>query len=93
MWANLFLKGIPSLITAIPNMFKDVQGKVSSKRVIALVGGGSIITVGLGIVETAVAAGNDKLAWIGVVVLGLGVIASYIAAFTIKESKPEDTTK
>ena len=50
-----------------------------------MLGGGSLITIGLGIIEQGVSSNNDKQMYVGLALIGLGVVAGYLAAFNIKE--------
>jgi len=51
MLKKLFVEAIPSLAKATASVLKDHKGKVSSKRVFSVLGGGSLITVGLNIID------------------------------------------
>jgi Na+/melibiose symporter-like transporter len=82
---DLFIKAIPALANTASTIFKEQNGKVSSKRVFSILGGGSLITIGLGIIEKGIEANNDKILYVGLALVGLGVAAGYLAAFNIKE--------
>ena len=82
---ELFTKAIPEITKATATIFKEQNGKVSSKRVFSILGGGSLITIGLGIIDKGIAANNDKVLYVGLGLVSLGVIAGYLAAFNIKE--------
>ena len=82
---ELFVKAIPSVANTASTIFKEQNGKVSSKRVFSILGGGSLITIGLGIIDKGIAANNDKVLYVGLGLVTLGVIAGYLAAFNIKE--------
>jgi len=82
---DLFVKAIPEVAKSVSSVIKDHKGKVSSKRVFSVLGGGSLITIGLGLVEKGAEANNNKLMYVGLAMIGLGVVAGYLAAFNIKE--------
>ena len=82
---DLFVKAIPEVAKGAASVVKDHKGKVSSKRVFSVLGGGSLITIGLGIIEQGVSSNNDKQMYVGLAMIGLGVVAGYLAAFNIKE--------
>tara|TARA_R110002051_G_C8763215_1_gene502059 strand:+ start:7792 stop:8067 length:276 start_codon:yes stop_codon:yes gene_type:complete len=82
---DLFIKAIPDIAKATSTIFKEQNGKVSSKRVFSVLGGGSLITMGLGIIDKGIAVNNDKVLYVGLGLVALGVAAGYLAAFNIKE--------
>ena len=82
---DLFVKAIPYIEKATATIFKEQNGKVSSKRVFSVLGGGSLITMGLGIIDKGIESGNDKVLYVGLGLVALGVAAGYLAAFNIKE--------
>jgi len=82
---DLFVKAIPDIAKATATIFKEQNGKVSSKRVFSVLGGGSLITMGLGIIDKGIESGNDKVLYVGLGLVALGVAAGYLAAFNIKE--------
>tara|TARA_R100000306_G_C4370407_1_gene139684 strand:+ start:1638 stop:1925 length:288 start_codon:yes stop_codon:yes gene_type:complete len=85
MLKKLFVEAIPSLAQATASVLKDHKGKVSSKRVFSIFGGGSLITVGLTVIDQGIASSNDKVLYAGLGLVGLGVAAGYLASFNIKE--------
>jgi len=85
MLKKLFVEAIPSLAKATASVVKDHKGKVSSKRVFSILGGGSLITVGLTIIDQGIANSNDKVLYVGLALVGMGVVAGYLASFNIKE--------
>jgi hypothetical protein len=85
MFKKLFVEAIPSVAQAIAGVLKDHKGKVSSKRVFSVLGGGSLITIGLTIIDTGIESQNDKVLYVGLGLVTLGVIAGHIASFSIKE--------
>tara|TARA_R110000751_G_scaffold140466_1_gene244151 strand:- start:723 stop:1010 length:288 start_codon:yes stop_codon:yes gene_type:complete len=85
MLKKLFVEAIPSLAKATASVLKDHKGKVSSKRVFSVLGGGSLITVGLSIIDKGMESQNDKVLYVGLGLVGLGVVAGYLASFNIKE--------
>lgn len=94
MLKKLFVEALPSMANATASVLKDHKGKVSSKRVFSVLGGGSLITMGLAIIDKGVESNNDKVLLVGLALVGLGVGAGYLAAFNIKEisnsaGKPE----
>ena len=82
---ELFTKALPEVSKTVASVVKDHKGKVSSKRVFSVFGGGSLITIGLGIIDKGIATNNDKVLYVGLGLVGLGVAAGYLAAFNIKE--------
>jgi Na+/melibiose symporter-like transporter len=82
---DLFVKAIPAVANTASTIFKEQNGKVSSKRVFSVLGGGSLITMGLGIIDKGIESGNDKVLYVGLGLVALGVAAGYLAAFNIKE--------
>ena len=93
MLKKLFVEAIPSLANATASVVKDHKGKVSSKRVFSILGGGSLITVGLTIIDQGIANSNDKVLYVGLALVGMGVVAGYLASFNIKEiSNSSDQT-
>jgi len=82
---ELFTKAIPEITKATATIFKEQNGKVSSKRVFSVLGGGSLITVGLSIITEGLDGTNDKVLYVGLALVALGVAAGYLAAFNIKE--------
>ena len=85
MFKKLIKEAIPSLAKATASVVKDHKGKVSSKRVFSLFGGGTLITVGLTVIDQGIASGNEKVLYVGLGLVGLGVAAGYLASFNIKE--------
>jgi len=85
MLKKLFVEAIPGVAKAISSVLKDHKGKVSSKRVFSIFGGGSLITVGLTVIDQGIASSNDKVLYVGLGLVGLGVAAGYLASFNIKE--------
>ena len=85
MLKKLFVEAIPSLAHATASVVKDHKGKVSSKRVFSIFGGGSLITVGLAVIDKGIESSNDKVLYVGLGLVGLGVAAGYLASFNIKE--------
>ena len=85
MLKKLFVEAIPSLANATASVVKDHKEKVSSKRVFSILGGGSLITVGLTIIDQGIANSNDKVLYVGLALVGMGVVAGYLASFNIKE--------
>lgn len=85
MLKKLFVEALPSLAKATASVVKDHKGKVSSKRVFSVLGGGSLITVGLNIIDSGLESQNDKVLMVGLGLVGMGVVAGYLASFNIKE--------
>jgi hypothetical protein len=85
MFKKLLAEALPSAAKATASVLKDHKGKVSSKRVFSVFGGGSLITVGLTVIDSGLESGNDKALMVGLALVGLGVGAGYLAAFNIKE--------
>ena len=85
MFKKLFVEALPELAKSTASVVKDHKGKVSSKRVFSVLGGGSLITMGLTIIDRGVESNNDKVLFVGLALVGLGVGAGYLAAFNIKE--------
>ena len=82
---KLFAEALPEIAKTTSTIFKEQNGKVSSKRVFSVLGGGSLITVGLGIITQGLEGTNDKVLYVGLGLVALGVAAGYLAAFNIKE--------
>jgi len=90
---ELFTKAIPEVSKTVASVVKDHKGKVSSKRVFSVFGGGSLITMGLAFIEQGAAeGGSDKVLYVGLALVALGVAAGYLAAFNIKEISNNDGT-
>jgi hypothetical protein len=85
MLKKLFVEAIPGIAKATASVVKDHKGKVSSKRVFSVLGGGSLITVGLTIIDKGLESGHDKVLYVGLALVGMGVVAGYLASFNIKE--------
>ena len=85
MLKKIFAEALPSLAKATASVVKDHKGKVSSKRVFSVFGGGSLITMGLTILDKGIESNNDKVMLCGLGLCGLGVAAGYLASFNIKE--------
>ena len=85
MLKKIFAEALPSLAKATASVVKDHKGKVSSKRVFSVLGGGSLITAGLTVIDSGLESGNDKVLLVGLGLVGLGVAAGYLASFNIKE--------
>ena len=93
MLKKLFVEAIPEMAKATASVVKYHKGKVSSKRVFSVLGGGSLITVGLTIIDKGLESGHDKVLYVGLALVGMGVVAGYLASFNIKEiSKSGDQT-
>ena len=90
---DLFVKAIPEVAKASSTIFKEQNGKVSSKRVFSILGGGALITMGLGFIDKGAESGNDKVLYVGLALVGLGVGAGYLAAFNIKEISKSTKSK
>jgi len=82
---ELFTKALPAVSNTVSSVVKDHKGKVSSKRVFSVFGGGSLITMGLAIIDKGIESNNDKVLLTGLALVGFGVAAGYLAAFNIKE--------
>jgi len=85
MLKKIFAEVLPSLAKATASVVKDHKGKVSSKRVFSVLGGGSLITAGLTVIDSGLESGNDKVLLVGLGLVGMGVVAGYLASFNIKE--------
>lgn len=85
MLKKIFAEALPSLAKATASVVKDHKGKVSSKRVFSILGGGSLITAGLTVIDSGLESGDDKVLLVGLGLVGLGVAAGYLASFNIKE--------
>lgn len=85
MFKKLLAEALPGVAKATASVLKDHKGKVSSKRVFSVFGGGSLITVGLAVIDSGLESGSDKALMVGLGLVGLGVAAGYLAAFNIKE--------
>ena len=85
MLKKIFAEALPSLAKATASVVKDHKGKVSSKRVFSVLGGGSLITAGLTVIDSGLESGDDKILLVGLGLVGLGVAAGYLASFNIKE--------
>ena len=85
MFKKLLAEVLPSVAKATASVVKDHKGKVSSKRVFSVLGGGSLITVGLTVIDQGLESGEDKVLYVGLGLVGLGVVAGYLASFNIKE--------
>ena len=85
MFKKLLAEAIPSVAKATISVVKDHKGKVSSKRVFSIFGGGSLITVGLTVIDQGISSGQDKTLYVGLGLVALGVAAGYLASFNIKE--------
>tara|TARA_Y100000817_G_scaffold276882_1_gene238665 strand:- start:1294 stop:1581 length:288 start_codon:yes stop_codon:yes gene_type:complete len=85
MLKKIFAEALPGIAKATASVVKDHKGKVSSKRVFSVLGGGSLITVGLTIIDTGLESGDDKVLYVGLALVGMGVVAGYLASFNIKE--------
>tara|TARA_R110002012_G_scaffold294024_1_gene489898 strand:- start:2199 stop:2483 length:285 start_codon:yes stop_codon:yes gene_type:complete len=85
MLKKIFAEALPSLAKATASVVKDHKGKVSSKRVFSVLGGGSLITAGLTVIDSGLESGNDKVLLVGLGLVGMGVVAGYLASFNIKE--------
>ena len=94
MFKKLLVEVLPSMAKATASVIKDHKGKVSSKRVFSVLGGGSLITVGLTVIDRGLESGQDKVLYVGLGLVALGVVAGYLASFNIKEiSTSADTQK
>tara|TARA_Y100001963_G_scaffold33510_1_gene46507 strand:- start:173 stop:457 length:285 start_codon:yes stop_codon:yes gene_type:complete len=85
MLKKIFAEALPSLAKATASVVKDHKGKVSSKRVFSVLGGGSLITAGLTVIDSGLESGDDKVLLVGLGLVGMGVVAGYLASFNIKE--------
>jgi len=85
MLKKIFAEALPSIAKATASVVKDHKGKVSSKRVFSVLGGGSLITAGLTVIDSGLESGNDKTLLVGLGLVGMGVVAGYLASFNIKE--------
>tara|TARA_R110000824_G_scaffold54463_22_gene150338 strand:+ start:86 stop:370 length:285 start_codon:yes stop_codon:yes gene_type:complete len=85
MLKKIFAEALPSLAKATASVVKDHKGKVSSKRVFSVLGGGSLITAGLTVIDSGLDSGQDKVLLVGLGLVGMGVVAGYLASFNIKE--------
>ena len=85
MLKKLFVEALPSIAKATSRVVKDHKGKVSSKRVFSVLGGGSLITAGLAVIDSGLDSGDDKVLLVGLGLVGMGVVAGYLASFNIKE--------
>ena len=85
MFKKLLAEAIPSVAKATISVVKVHKGKVSSKRVFSIFGGGSLITVGLTVIDQGISSGQDKTLYVGLGLVALGVAAGYLASFNIKE--------
>ena len=85
MLKKIFAEALPSLAKATASVVKDHKGKVSSKRVFSILGGGSLITAGLTVIDKGLEGPDDKILLVGLGLVGLGVAAGYLASFNIKE--------
>ncbi len=85
MFKKLLAEAIPELAKSTASVVKDHKGKVSSKRVFSVFGGGSLITIGLTIIDKGIESSNDKILYVGLALVAMGVGAGYLAAFNIKE--------
>ena len=85
MFKKLLAEALPSIAKATSSVVKDHKGKVSSKRVFSVFGGGSLITVGLTILDNGLEANDDQQLYVGLALTALGVAAGYLASFNIKE--------
>ena len=85
MLKKLFVEALPSIAKATSSVVKDHKGKVSSKRVFSVLGGGSLITAGLAVIDSGLDSGDDKVLLVGLGLVGMGVVAGYLASFNIKE--------
>jgi len=85
MLKKIFAEVLPSVAKATASVVKDHKGKVSSKRVFSVLGGGSLITAGLTVIDSGLESGDDKVLLVGLGLVGLGVAAGYLASFNIKE--------
>ncbi len=85
MFKKLLAGAVPELAKSTASVVKDHKGKVSSKRVFSVFGGGSLITIGLTIIDKGIESSNDKILYVGLALVAMGVGAGYLAAFNIKE--------
>ena len=85
MLKKLFVEALPSIAKGAASVVKDHKGKVSSKRVFSVLGGGSLITAGLTVIDSGLESGDDKILLVGLGLVGMGVVAGYLASFNIKE--------
>ena len=85
MLKKIFAEALPSLAKATASVVKDHKGKVSSKRVFSVLGGGLLITAGLTVIDSGLESGDDKVLLVGLGLVGMGVVAGYLASFNIKE--------
>ena len=85
MLKKIFAEVLPSVAKATASVVKDHKGKVSSKRVFSVLGGGSLITAGLTVIDSGLESGDDIVLLVGLGLVGLGVAAGYLASFNIKE--------
>ncbi len=85
MLKKIFAEALPSIAKATASVVKDHKGKVSSKRVFSVLGGGSLITAGLTVIDSGLESGDDKILLVGLGLVGMGVVAGYLASFNIKE--------
>ena len=85
MLKKIFAEVLPSVAKATASVVKDHKGKVSSKRVFSVLGGGSLITAGLTVIDSGLDSGDDKVLLVGLGLVGMGVVAGYLASFNIKE--------
>ena len=85
MLKKICAEALPSIAKATASVVKDHKGKVSSKRVFSVLGGGSLITAGLTVIDSGLESGDDKILLVGLGLVGMGVVAGYLASFNIKE--------
>ena len=82
---------ITGIAKPVAEIFKDHGKKVSSKRVFALGGGGSLIVTGLGFLNTAIENACEGVQTTGLVA-GLGCIALGCAVAVFLSEKIKDIT-
>lgn len=91
---NIFGQGVIDLLgdkgfvnKLVPSFFKDKEGKMSSKRMIKTVGGGSLMVVGLGFLGTGMADKDKFFMAGGAFCIAIGAALAIFLAEKVKQVK------
>ena len=71
----------------LPTLFKDHAGKLSSKRIFKIVGSGSLITMGIVVIQNSMKDHYDAGLYVGLGLCGIGAVVGVISGSYIKEAQ------